>query len=107
MVITQQIELLQKRRKDEQDIKRQVAKEQEQEKKMAEVELKRKKIEEKRKAQDLREFLSRQHRLKLLAKTSQVQKDLDEDRKLLEEVTSFLETADAKNREERDEKNQR
>jgi len=33
MVITQQIELLQKRRKDEQDIKRQVAKEQEQEKK--------------------------------------------------------------------------
>ena len=107
MVITQQIELLQKRRKDEQDIKRQVAKEQEQEKKMAEMELKRKKIEEKRKAQDLREYLSRQHRLKLLAKTSQVQKDLDEDRKLLKEVTSFLETADAKNREERDEKNQR
>jgi len=107
MVITQQIELLQRRRKDEQDIKRQVAKEQEQEKKMAEMELKRKKIEEKRKAQDLREFLSRQHRLKLLAKTAQVQKDLDEDRKLLEEMTSFLETADAKSMEERDEKNQR
>ena len=107
MVITQQIELLQKRRKDEQDIKRQVAKEQEQEKKMAEMELKRKKIEEKRKAQDLREFLSRQHRLKLLAKTSQVQKDLDEDRRLLEEVTSFLETHDATSIKERDEKNQR
>jgi len=74
---------------------------------MAEMELKRKKIEEKRKAQDLREFLSRQHRLKLLAKTSQVQKDLDEDRKLLEEVTSFLETHDATSIKERDEKNQR
>ena len=107
MVITQQIELLQQRRKDEQNIKNQVAQEQEQEKKMAEVELKRQKIEEKRKSQDLREFLNRQHRLKLLAKTSQVQKDLDEDRKLLDEMTSFLQTADAKSIEERNEKNQR
>lgn len=107
MVITQQIELLQQRRKDEQDIKRQVAKEQEQEKKLAEMDVKRQKIEEKRKAQDLREFLSRQHRLKLLAKTSQVQKDLDQDRKLLDEMTVFLETADASGIEERDEKNQR
>jgi len=107
MVITQQIELLQQRRKDEQDIKRQVAKEQEQEKKLAEMGVKRQKIEEKRKGQDLREFLSRQHRLKLLAKTSQVQKDLDQDRKLLDEMTVFLETADASGIEERDEKNQR
>ena len=71
------------------------------------MDVKRQKIEEKRKAQDLREFLSRQHRLKLLAKTSQVQKDLDQDRKLLDEMTVFLETADASGIEERDEKNQR
>ena len=53
------------------------------------MERKRRKIEEKRRAQDLSEFLTRQHRLKLLTKAEQVQKDLEEDIRLLDEVNAF------------------
>ena len=53
------------------------------------MERKRRKIEEKRRAQDLTEFLTRQHRLKLLTKAEQVQKDLEEDIRLLDEVNAF------------------
>ena len=106
-VIIQQIEELKQRRKEEEEIQRQVAEEQEREKKMAEVELKRRKVEDKRKIQDLREYLSRQHRLKLLAKTAQVQKELEEDKRLLDELTSFATAHDAQSIAERNEKNQR
>ena len=71
------------------------------------MERKRRKIEEKRQAQNLREYLSRQHRLKLLAKTQQIQKDLEEDKRLLDEVTAFTTVRDAHAIEERNEKNQR
>jgi len=69
--------------------------------------MKRKKIEDKRKMQDLREYLTRQHRLKLLAKTSQIQKDLEEDKRLLEEVTAFSQAQNEQDIKERTEKNQR
>ena len=69
--------------------------------------MKRKKVEEKRQMQDLREYLSRQHRLKLLAKTAQVQKELDEDKRVLDELTSFAAARDAQSIDERNEKNQR
>ena len=74
---------------------------------MDDMERKRRKIEEKRQAQNLREYLSRQHRLKLLAKTQQIQKDLEEDKRLLDEVTAFTTVRDAHAIEERNEKNQR
>lgn len=106
-VIIQQIEELKQRRTEESLIKEELAKEQERQKKLEEVDLKRKKTEEKRKMLDLREYLDRQHRLKLLAKTAQIQKDLDEDQRLLNEVTSFEAAHSATAMEEREEKNQR
>lgn len=106
-VIMQQIEALKQRRAEEEAVKRQVGEEAARQKQLEEVDLKRRKIEEKRKMQDLREYLSRQHRLKLLAKTAQVQKELEEDKRLLEEVTSFSTVHDANGLQERNEKNQR
>ena len=106
-VIVQQIGALKERRGEEEKAKRLLAEEQERAKKMEEVAMKRKKIEDKRKMQDLREFLSRQHRLKLLAKTSQIQKDLEEDKRLLEEVTAFSQVQNEQEIKEREEKNQR
>ena len=106
-VIVQQIGALKERRSEEEKTKRILAEEQEREKKMEEVAMKRKKIEDKRKMQDLREFLTRQHRLKLLAKTSQIQKDLEEDKRLLEEVTAFSQAQNEQDIKERLEKNQR
>ena len=70
-------------------IKRDIASETAKEKAMDDMERKRRKIEEKRRAQDLTEFLTRQHRLKLLTKAEQVQKDLEEDIRLLDEVNAF------------------
>ena len=70
-------------------IKRDIASESAKEKAMDDMERKRRKIEEKRRAQDLSEFLTRQHRLKLLTKAEQVQKDLEEDIRLLDEVNAF------------------
>ena len=106
-VIVQQIEALKERRSEEEKAKRVLNEEQERAKKMDEVEMKRKKIEDKRKMQDLGEFLTRQHRLKLLAKTAQVQKDLEEDKRLLEELTAFNAVQTEGEIREREEKNQR
>jgi hypothetical protein len=104
--IIEQIEHLKLRRKEESDTKRTLADEHERGRQMEIVQTKRKKIDEKRKKQDLREFLSRQHRLKLLAKTAQVQKDLEDDKRLLEEMSAFAKTHDEQGLRERDEKNQ-
>ena len=106
-VILEQIAELKQRRKEEENVKREVADEQARQKAMDDMERKRRKIDERRRAQDLKEFLSRQHRLKLLTKTAQIQKDLDEDKRLLDEVTAFTAARDAHAIEERNEKNQR
>ena len=116
------------RRKEEESVKIELGLEQARMKNLESVELKRRKVEEKRKKQDLRfvfrkntsdvprlltqysisrEFLSRQHRLKLLAKAVQVQKDLEDDKKLLEEMEAFSKTHDEQSIREREEKNQR
>lgn len=102
-----QIEQLKSRRKEEEQIKRELAEEQDRQKQMEEAEVKRRKIEEKRKAASFKEFLDRQHRLKLLSKTQQIQKELEEDKRLLEEITAFTAAQDAHQIEERNEKNQR
>ena len=48
-----------------------------------------------------------ERKLRILKLSMSIKKDLDEDKKLLDEMTSFLQTADAKSIEERNEKNQR
>merc|ERR1712141_232976 len=88
-------------------IKRDIASESAKEKAMDDMERKRRKIEEKRRAQDLTEFLTRQHRLKLLTKAEQVQKDLEEDIRLLDEVNAFAAGRTETEMEDRSEKNQR
>merc|ERR1712141_270630 len=88
-------------------IKRDIASESAKEKAMDDMERKRRKIEEKRRAQDLTEFLTRQHRLKLLTKAEQVQKDLEEDIRLLDEVNAFAAVRNETEMEDRSEKNQR
>jgi len=106
-IILEQISELKQRRKEEEQIKRDIASESAKEKAMDDMERKRRKIEEKRRAQDLSEFLTRQHRLKLLTKAEQVQKDLEEDIRLLDEVNAFSAVRNETEMEDRSEKNQR
>ncbi len=105
--ILSQIDALKSRRKEEETVKIDLGLENERMKNLEAVEIKRKKIEERRKKADLREYLSRQHRLKLLNKAEQVQKDLEDDKRLLEEMESFNKVSDEQSIREREEKNQR
>lgn len=105
--ILKQIEELRARRREEESIKREIGEEQERQKQMEDAEIKRQKIEEKRKVLDLREYLRRQHRLKLLAKTQMVQKELDEDKRLLEDLEAFSKTHEQESIRDREVKNQR
>lgn len=96
----QQKELVQ-RREEEVRLKHEIALENQRQKELFEAEATRKAAEERRIQQDLGEFLKRQHRLKLLAKARQVEEELEEDRKILEDVAAFRIRLEEKEQEAR------
>ena len=92
--IEDQVKELDGRHTEEENLKQEIAFENQRLKELEEAEKKRKLVEERRTQNEFGDFLKRQHRIKMLAKARQVEEDLKEDQKILEELKSFAKSKD-------------
>ncbi len=102
--LLEQIEGVKERERTEAAMNERIRAELEKQRRIEEVEETRKRTEERRKREDLNHYLHRQHRLKLLAKASQVKKELEEDQRLLDEIAKVQEAKEETDERRRDEK---
>lgn len=93
--IEAQREELAKRQKEEQTLKAEIALENQRQKEVFQAEIQRKAAEEKRTKDELGAFLKRQHRIKLLERNKKIQDELEEDKKILEQLQSMQAKEDA------------
>ena len=96
-VIEKQRAELKARESEEAKLKEEIALENKRQREVFEAEKLRKQFEDKRSKEQLGAFLKRQHRIKLLEKNKIIQEELEEDKRVLEEIRSLQAKEDAEN----------